>query len=86
MKHLYLPAIFLFCSIILFAQIPAERFARERTYDIFHYKLNISVDLMEKTCVGDVSIKLVPLRPMLNEVLLDAADMSISSVGLDFQQ
>jgi aminopeptidase N len=86
MKHLYLPAIFLFCSIILFAQIPAERFARERTYDILHYKLNISVDLMEKTCVGDVSIKLVPLRPMFIEVLLDAADMSISSVRLDIQQ
>ncbi|MBI3766511.1 MAG: hypothetical protein HY277_08440, partial [Ignavibacteriales bacterium] len=55
-------------------QLPTEHVAHERTYDVLHYKLNIGVDLKSKTCAGDVGIKLVPLRPQLDEVRLDAAE------------
>jgi len=86
MKHLYLPVIFLFCSNILFAQIPVEHFARERTYDVLHYKLNIVIDEKAKKCEGDVSIRLIPLRPIFDEVELDAAEMQISKVNLGLKQ
>jgi aminopeptidase N len=88
MKRIYLLILFLNICLVFATslQTPTEHFTRERTYDVLHYKLNISVDLKEKTCGGDVGIKLVPLRLMLNEVLLDAADMNISSVHLGMQQ
>ncbi len=60
-----------------------EHVARERSYDVLHYKLNIEIDEKAKTCKGDASIKLVPLRSQFTQVRLDAAEMMISKVLVD---
>ena len=79
------------CSILRAQEIkvPQSHFARERTYDILHYKLNIEIDEKTKTCSGDAMIKLVPLRPEFGVLHLDAAEMTIYDVklkrrGMDF--
>jgi aminopeptidase N len=59
---------------------PTEHFTRERTYDVLHYKLNLAVDLKEKSCTGSATITLVPLRTQLDTVMLDAAELSIGQV------
>lgn len=61
---------------------PTEHFGRDRTYDVLHYKLDLRIDEHAKTVVGDVSITLVPLRPELTELILDAADLNISQATL----
>jgi aminopeptidase N len=60
----------------------APRLARERTYDVLHYRLNLEIDEKAKTCAGTATITLVPLRPELDHVALDAAEMSVSAVTL----
>ncbi len=61
-------------------QTPTEHFERERTYHVVHYRLNLELDEIAKTCVGDVSIRLVALRPKLDTVRIDAGEMNIVSV------
>jgi len=61
---------------------PPRHFTRERTYDVLHYKLNITVDELAKSCEGEVSVKLIPLRPQFSEIVLDAANMVIKSTRL----
>jgi aminopeptidase N len=61
---------------------PSVHPERDRTYHVLHYKLNIAVDERAKTCAGDVSIRLVPLRPLFDEVRLDAAEMKVAGVKL----
>jgi len=72
-------------------QNPTEHFERERTYHVVHYRLNLELDELAKTCIGDVSIKLVPLRTKLDTVRIDAGEMNIDRVTmngrpLDFHQ
>jgi aminopeptidase N len=55
---------------------------RERTFHVLHYKLNVSINLKEKRCEGDVALRLVPLRPLLEEVALDAAGLKVSQAML----
>lgn len=69
-------------SLAQVAPRPTEHFGHDRTYHVLHYKLNIAVDEKQKTCAGDVSIRLVPLRPQLDEIRLDAAEMKIAAVRL----
>jgi aminopeptidase N len=59
-----------------------EHPARERTYHVVHYKLNIDIDERAKSCDGSVTITLVPLRPQLDVVKFDAAEMEIRRVTL----
>jgi aminopeptidase N len=61
---------------------PTEHFERDRTYHVLHYKLNITVDEQAKTCAGDVTVRLSPLRPLFDEVRLDAAELKITGVKL----
>jgi len=61
---------------------PPRHFTRERTYDVLHYRLNIAIDEKAKSCAGDVSIKLVPMRAIFSEIVLDAAGMTIMSTRL----
>lgn len=61
---------------------PPQHFTRERTYDVLHYKLNITIDEIAKSCIGEVSVKLVPMRPVFTEIVIDAADMTIMSARL----
>lgn len=61
---------------------PLRHFTRERTFDVLHYKLNIAVDEIAKSCNGEVSIRLVPIRPLFSEVVLDAAEMVVKNTRL----
>ena len=76
----------LFCCISVAATqdkpTPTEHFARERSYHVLHYRLNIEIDEKEKSCVGEAGIKLVPLQPQFDILRLDAAQMSISEVRM----
>jgi aminopeptidase N len=56
--------------------------SRDRHYDVHHIKLDISFDQTEETVSGMVSTTLSPINDGLTTVVLDAADMSISSVNL----
>jgi aminopeptidase N len=55
---------------------------RDRQYDVHHIKLDISFDQSKETVSGVVSTALSPINNGLTTVVLDAADMSISSVNL----
>ncbi|MFC1547388.1 M1 family aminopeptidase [Candidatus Neomarinimicrobiota bacterium] len=55
---------------------------RDRQYDVQHIVLDISFDQAEETVSGLVSTTLSPINDGLTTVVLDAADMSISSVNL----
>ncbi len=61
---------------------PPDHPTRERTYHVVHYKLVLSVDVTGKTCAGDALITLVPLRPLLDTVRLDAAGLAVSRVKM----
>jgi aminopeptidase N len=80
---------FMFAALILsvqtgFAQDPEIRewFARERMYDVLHYKLNLQFDEKTATCEGDAVIRLVPLRPQTRDIRLDAARLDVSRIRL----
>jgi len=77
--------ILLACSLVLAEekQNPPEHFSRERTYHVIHYKLNLDLDEKTKSCIGEVDIKLVPLRPRLDTVRLDAGEMTIHKTLLN---
>ncbi|HEY6191854.1 MAG TPA: M1 family aminopeptidase [Bacteroidota bacterium] len=80
-----IPLLFLFVLPLARAQEnvqPVFHPERDRTYHVLHYKLNITVDEQAKTCAGEVAIRLVPLRPLFDELRLDAAEMKVSGVKL----
>jgi aminopeptidase N len=90
MKPIFCILIFLICTEPLYTQNAPEHFARDRSYDVLHYKLNIAVDIKNKTCSGEVNIKLVPLRMNIDEIQLDAGEMEIKNLrlgmkGLDYE-
>ena len=60
--------------------------ARERTYDVLHYRLNLEIDEKKKNCAGTATITLIPLRPQFDLVTLDAAEMNIASVAVGGKQ
>ncbi len=70
--------------------VPPLHRPRDRDYDVLDYRLTIEADLRKKTVAGEAEIRLVPVRPLFDEVLLDAAaGMVVSRVraggaGLEF--
>lgn len=85
----YCKLIILWCSyfpiIYTQPQHSQERLPRHRTYDVFHYKLDLVIDEKKKNCRGDVSIELVPLPDKLDTVELDAAGLDITKIQLGFK-
>ncbi len=70
-------------SSLLFAQdVPPEQLQRERTFDVIHYRLNITIDEKLNAISGTNTITLVPIRSKLYVVKLDAADLNISDVSI----
>jgi aminopeptidase N len=55
---------------------------RDRHYDMHHIKLDLSFDHLEETVSGMVTTTLSPINDGLSTVVLDAADMVVSSVDL----
>lgn len=62
-----------------------EWFARERTYDVVHYRLTLQFDEQKKSCEGDALVRLVPLRPQTADIRLDAGNLNVSRVTLGRQ-
>ncbi len=61
---------------------PPDHPTRERMFHVLQYKLNLSIDVHGKTLSGNAVITLVPLRPDLDTVLLDAAGLVVSRVKM----
>jgi aminopeptidase N len=92
MRRFFIISLVLLFSISAFSQRPRfyyksptpppEHFTRDRTYDVIHIKLELNLDEKQKTVDGKVTTKFAPLRPNLNEFVLDAAEMKIKRVYL----
>jgi aminopeptidase N len=92
MRRFFIISLVLLFSISAFSQRPRfyyksptpppEHFTRDRTYDVIHIKLELNLDERQKTVDGKVTTKFAPLRPNLNEFVLDAAEMKIKRVYL----
>jgi aminopeptidase N len=54
---------------------------RSRTYDVLHYKIEVSFDEVQRTVNGRVSTTLVPFLPDLRQVVFDAEEMNIRQVA-----
>ncbi len=61
---------------------PPEHFTRERTYDVLHIKIEVTLDEKQKTVDGKVTTKFVPLRSKFELFELDAGEMKIKKVYL----
>lgn len=55
-------------------------YARSRSYDLQHVKLELSFDFPQKKVMGTATLTLLPLRDTLSSILLDAVDLQIESV------
>jgi aminopeptidase N len=55
---------------------------RERTYDVQHYRIEVALDERARTVRGAVTVTLVPLRPALRVVDLDAEALTIESARI----
>jgi aminopeptidase N len=58
------------------------RYARDRTCDVRHIKLEVSLDLNERRLWGSVSTTLAPINDGLTRVEFDAVELDIKSVAL----
>lgn len=73
---------FTFLYIFSF-EIYGQNFNRTRTYDVQHYKIQISFDRDKKQVFGDTTVFLKPLGEKFKSIELDAAGMSFESVRLE---
>ena len=68
-------------SQTLFAPDSSAR--RSREFHALHYRLELAFDHKGKSVAGSVGIRLTPLAGPLDSLVLDAVDMSVSSVRLE---
>jgi len=55
-------------------------YARSRTYDLQHIRLELSFDFPRKMVMGTATLTLSPLQDTLSSVILDAVDLQVESV------
>jgi len=55
---------------------------RDRSYDVLHYRIEVSFNEAERSVIGKVSTTLVPFPPALQQISFDAEEMNIQSVTL----
>ncbi len=55
-------------------------YARSRTYDLQHLKLELAFDLSRRELLGTATLRLAPLAGDLREVALDSAGLKIESI------
>ena len=81
MKNLIL---FLVCTFLFSAddKAPSQR-TRDRDVDIHHIKIDVTIDLEEKSVSGNVTHTLSAFNSSLSEFALDAEDMEIHRVRLN---
>ena len=63
-------------------KLPPKHFAPDREFDLVNIKLELKFDLGKKELMGKAIEKIAPLRDKLNQVHLNAVDMTIDSVML----
>ncbi len=56
--------------------------ARDRSYDVLHYRLDISFDEPTRSVSGRVATTLVPFQPVFRTIVFDAEEMDISRAVL----
>ncbi len=61
---------------------PDSSARRSRQFHVLHYRLDVSFAHREKKVSGNVAIRLTPLAPGIDSLLLDAAAMDIRGVRL----
>lgn len=75
---------FAFHIFFLFSfTIYGQNFNRTRTFDVQHYKIQISFDRNKKTVYGDTIVSIKPLGDNFKTVELDAAGMNFEFVKLE---
>lgn len=78
----------LLLSLLVSSVLPAQEIfspkdfgeTPNRSYDVLHYKIEITLNGMAKSVEGKVTTTFVPLFPALKTVVFDAGDMKIKSV------
>ncbi|MBT4371143.1 MAG: hypothetical protein HOM19_06500, partial [Candidatus Marinimicrobia bacterium] len=74
----------LVCTFLFSADEKApSRRTRDRDVDIHHIKIDVTVDLEEKSVSGNVTHTLSAFNSSLSEFALDAEDMEIHGVKLN---
>ena len=63
-------------------KLPPEHFAPNREFDLVNIKLELSFNLDKKELMGKAIEKITPLRDKLNQIHLNAVDMTIDSIML----
>lgn len=74
---------FLLFNFSIFPQTEAQKFNRERKYDVQHYKINVKFDREKKIVFGDTTVTLKPLFNDFNSFELDSAGLNFESVRLE---
>ncbi len=76
-------------SLSVFAQLsgatltpPPVQWARSHNFDVQHYRLKLSFDWKEKSVIGETTISLKPFANNLQEIELDAGNMTFQAVKL----
>jgi aminopeptidase N len=54
--------------------------ARDRSYDVLHYRIEVSFDEPRRTVMGKVTTTLVPFQPEFRTLVFDAEEMQIQKV------
>ncbi len=76
---------FCLCVPAAFSQevfpVREEGEARDRSFDVLHYRIEVSFDEPKRMVLGKVTTTLVPFPAALNSVEFDAEEMSISRVS-----
>lgn len=75
--------LFILFTFVFFVETSAQNFNRTRTFDVQHYKIQISFDREKKQVFGDTIVSLKPLNDNFKTVELDAAGMNFESVKLE---
>ncbi len=75
---------FVFFLLLFFAfKVFSQDFNRTKTFDVQHYKIQISFDRSKKQVFGDTTVSLKPLFDNFKTLELDAAGMTFESVRLE---
>ncbi len=85
MKNIVIISIFLSNQLLTQTLFPTRNGngeARNRSYDVLHYKIEVSFDEPNKKVMGKVSTTLVPLLSDVKEIAFDAEQISFSKVML----
>jgi aminopeptidase N len=60
--------------------------APSRTYDVLHYKIDVTLDEVKKSVAGTTTITLVPILPELPSVRLNCGPMKITNISSNSKQ